>query len=155
MQSGHIPFGELKEKELGSGFGYDIPEVGHIKLRLKYLVAMDSIGCWSNDTISIGITPVYNVFFPTGFTPNGDGLNDGFGIVVHPSAVASYEMKVFSRWGEIIFSSEDINYKWDGTWLNQGSGYELDAGAYYYMVRVVDTLGKMHESITGSVMLLR
>ena len=34
LQHGHAPFGELNEKLLGSGFGYEIPEDGHIKLRL-------------------------------------------------------------------------------------------------------------------------
>ena len=37
LQCGHIPFGELKENIFGSGKGYEIPVLGHIKFRLKYL----------------------------------------------------------------------------------------------------------------------
>ena len=37
LHDGHIPLGELKEKLFGSGLGYDIPELGHIKFLLKYL----------------------------------------------------------------------------------------------------------------------
>src|SRR5690606_11363604 len=43
LHFGHIPFGELNEKLFGSGFGYEIPEVGHINERLKYLASFVSL----------------------------------------------------------------------------------------------------------------
>lgn len=50
--------------------------------------------------------------FPNAFTPNGDGLNDVFRPV--SEGVIKYELLVYTRWGELIFTTKDLNAGWDG-----------------------------------------
>ena len=69
------------------------------------------------------------IFIPTSFSPNRDGLNDYF-TVIRPPHMALDEMKVFDRWGNMVFSGGGSNDKWDGTY--QGKPCEL--GTYYYMM---------------------
>jgi gliding motility-associated-like protein len=51
---------------------------------------------------------------PTAFTPNGDGLNDCFHVRFW-GTVSQFRMDVFNRWGELVFSTTDIQKCWDGT----------------------------------------
>ena len=59
------------------------------------------------------VLPEGNALFPTGFTPNGDGINDVFKPAVSYS-VESFKMKIYNRWGELVFYTEDINEGWTG-----------------------------------------
>jgi len=52
------------------------------------------------------------ITFPNAFTPNGDGLNDVFRPV--SEGVIKYELLVYTRWGELIFTTKDLNAGWDG-----------------------------------------
>ncbi|MBP7184804.1 MAG: gliding motility-associated C-terminal domain-containing protein [Saprospiraceae bacterium] len=62
---------------------------------------------------------------PTAFTPDGDGVNDYF-FPVYDCYVTSFTMNIFNRWGEKIFSTNDVNEKWDG----RKNGKELPSDAY-------------------------
>lgn len=54
------------------------------------------------------------LFVPNSFTPNNDGLNDGFGAyTAFPNNLINYQLKIFNRWGEQIFVSNNYNVKWD------------------------------------------
>lgn len=86
-----------------------------------------------------------DVYVPTAFTPNGDGLNDIF----RPRyiGIASLEyFKVFDRWGRLVFSSNVLGAGWDGQNAVNGS--------YVYMISGKDLLGKPF-SKQGSVVLIR
>jgi len=70
---------------------------------------------------------------PNVFTPNGDGLNDFF--QVKSLSLKSFSGQVFNRWGKLVYQwndwkSEDAG--WNG--LNQGTGAEVPAGTYYYII---------------------
>ena len=57
--------------------------------------------------------------FPNAFTPNGDGMNDAFGMVplkdgCSPLDVDNFEMNIFNRWGQKLFSTQNVEEKWDG-----------------------------------------
>ncbi len=54
------------------------------------------------------------VYFPSGFTPNGDGLNDGFGIIGGVGAITNYKLSVYNRWGELVFHTTNPFEKWNG-----------------------------------------
>jgi gliding motility-associated-like protein len=60
--------------------------------------------------------PESSIFFPTAFTPNGDGLNDGWS----PISFRIIEMKwsVWNRYGQKVYESKYIEDKWDGTFKN-------------------------------------
>ena len=70
-----------------------------------------------------------NMFIPTAFTPDGDGVNDGW-IWQGECIPEDYSMIVFDRWGEQVFSSKDPLKAWDG----MVNGKELPSGVYPYRV---------------------
>ena len=73
-------------------------------------------------------------FAPNTFTPDGDGLNDVFGIV--GPTTDSFELQIFDRWGEVIFSSTDINERWTANHL--GGDYFVQDGIYVYQFTAVE-----------------
>ncbi|GAB4334326.1 MAG: hypothetical protein OHK0038_11300 [Flammeovirgaceae bacterium] len=67
---------------------------------------------------------------PNVFTPNGDNFNDFFQPLRCPRFVKSVDIKIFNRWGEEVYASNDnININWDG---NGKNGNSLSEGVYYY-----------------------
>jgi gliding motility-associated-like protein len=72
----------------------------------------DTNHCKGSD--SIQILPCEKFVVPNAFTPNGDGLNDVFKPVVYGS-LASYNLTIYNRWGQMIFESRDPGKGWDGT----------------------------------------
>jgi gliding motility-associated-like protein len=89
-----------------------------------------------------------NLFYPTAFTPNGDGLNDDF--IVFGQYVNGFKMNIFNRWGELIYSTDDINQRWDGT-LN---GKVMPEGTYVFRADLIDFAGRTFNQ-SGAVLLLR
>lgn len=73
------------------------------------------------------------LFIPNAFTPNGDGINDRFGIKVNPNCfMVSFNMKIFDRWGRMIFDADDYRepYWWDGNF----DGNRMKEGTYTYHI---------------------
>lgn len=67
-----------------------------------------------------------DVYFPNSFTPNGDSRNDGFGPLGDLSAISNYRLYIYSRYGELVFSSKDPFEKWNGYYkakLNSPGSY--------------------------------
>lgn len=73
----------------------------------------DSDGCSSSDAIHVEVICI-DLFFPTGFTPNNDGNNDGFGPGGRLDLVKNYSFKVYSRYGDLVYSSTDPYHQWNG-----------------------------------------
>lgn len=92
---------------------------------IAYKKGDNSVFSVSNTT---ELAPSLSLFIPNSFTPNGDGLNDTFG--VYGESVKNYRMEVYNRWGEIIFSSTEVTRQWDGTYR----GKHVPQGAYVYKV---------------------
>ena len=75
-------------------------------------------GCKATKTIFITDQCTPYLFVPDAFTPNGNNLNDQFKpISRYP--LEKYDMKIYNRWGERLFQSNDINIGWDGSFKNQ------------------------------------
>ncbi len=53
---------------------------------------------------------------PNAFTPDGDGINDSFGPLTMNCCFKNYNMQIFSRWGKIVFESNNLNVKWNGNY---------------------------------------
>ena len=69
---------------------------------------------------------------PNVFTPNGDGKNDFFHIKATPNyCFDTFNMKIFNRWGELMYESNDFLFQWDG---KNKSGNKLPEGVYYYIL---------------------
>lgn len=124
-----------------------------------YWVQKFSGACPVSDTIELSndncITPpppvdsVYegSLYIPNSFTPNGDGVNDIF--AAKGDHIKDFEMDIFDRWGERIFSSTDVKKGWDGTLR----GSAVEAGVYVYTLKYTNGLRKLNR--TGHVVLIR
>lgn len=109
-----------------AGFANVDPDNKPTKFRILAISASnDSIMSASN---IITLFQPFSVEFPTAFTPNGDGLNDSFGAVA--KGVEDYKLIIYNRFGDIIFTSTDIETKWDG----KIQGDTAPSGAYVYQV---------------------
>jgi gliding motility-associated-like protein len=92
---------------------------------------------------------------PSGFTPNGDGLNDIFYVMSGEEAVELNDFAIFNRYGEKIFSRQkvrpnDPSFGWNGTYKGQAA----QAGAYVYSVTLVNGDGSK-KLYKGTVVLVR
>ncbi|MCK5170749.1 MAG: PKD domain-containing protein, partial [Bacteroidales bacterium] len=86
--------------------------------------------------------------FPNAFTPNGDGLNDTFRPV--SEGVIKYELLVYNRWGELIFTTKDLSAGWDGTINNEYAKPDV----YVWKALGKFTNGRSFE-LAGDVTLIR
>lgn len=100
---------------------------------------------WSNE-VCFFFSP--NVYVPTAFSPNKDGLNESFNPVT--VAVKDYHLSIFNRWGEQIFVTEDQAEGWDGTYKQKDS----QSGVYMYLVKYSDSAGEQYQK-AGTVQLMR
>jgi gliding motility-associated-like protein len=89
-----------------------------------------------------------NLFVPNAFSPNGDGKNDVF--QVRGTYLAAFELKIFNRWGELLFESNSRQNSWDGTFRNK----KCPVGVYYFQLKAKGLDGKKVEK-TGNVSVLR
>lgn len=89
------------------------------------------------------------IYFPNAFTPDQDGINDTFGAV--GNNIEKYELKIYNKWGELIFTSESIDHKWDG--LHKGK--LVPQGAYVYTMTARNLFTKDLISKTGTVTLIQ
>ena len=111
------------------------------------ITVTDNNGCKSSDTVLLKDSCSAVLFVPNAFTPNNDGLNDFF--IIQSHNITTFNIFIFSRWGEQIFSSENINDSWDGKY----KGKEVSVGIYYYIITYTDLHNNKGQKL-GSVMLL-
>ena len=113
------------------------------------LTVTNFLGCQDEGSVEIMPSPI--LYIPTSFTPNNDGLNDVW--KVEGRAIKEFDIKIFNRWGVVIYASNDPNDVWLGD--NEGTGeYYVQNNVYSYIVRVKGFDG---ETITkkGSITMMR
>ena len=92
----------------------------------------DDQGCVATTSITINVEFVPEVFFPTAFSPNGDGTNDFFQGISYN--IESYTLRIYNRWGEVMFETNDIaGPGWNGVTDGEPQGmgtyvWQVDAG---------------------------
>ncbi|HLP19330.1 MAG TPA: gliding motility-associated C-terminal domain-containing protein, partial [Chitinophagales bacterium] len=89
---------------------------------------VDANGCRALDTLTISVNSITDIFIPNAFSPNGDGNNDAFQLFGDISSIAYLDLRVFNRWGEMVFESNKHNFTWDGTY----KGEVVPQGVYIY-----------------------
>ncbi|MFN8282678.1 MAG: gliding motility-associated C-terminal domain-containing protein [Chitinophagales bacterium] len=96
----------------------------------------------------ICVTPEPRIYIPQAFVPNG--VNKTFKPFLLYAKTEGYSMQIYDRWHELVFSTDDVNASWNGTY--KGKDAPLDG--YVYLIKYV---GKNEQSysITGTIMLLR
>lgn len=107
--------------------------------------------CNASDTIHIIKCPeLIYFYFPTAFTPNGDGLNDEF----RPTGneIVNYHMMIFNRWGQMVFETTNQEQGWNGIY----KGEYCEPGVYSYVVTHANTDNPSEViKTTGSFTLIR
>jgi len=114
------------------------------------VVGTSLAGCVNTDSFRITSIEDCCVFsYPTAFTPNGDGMNDGFKPIMYGNQ-GEYLFAVYNRWGQQVFITSNPRQYWDGTFNSQ----KCDVGIYYYKFRATCLTGRT-EIKSGEVMLIR
>ncbi len=90
------------------------------------------------------------IYAPSAFTPNGDGVNDLFFVETIGVKAENFKLAIYDRWGEELFSTEDLNFQWDGVYRLK----ELMTGMYIWKMEF-ETVNGTQESESGRVYLLR
>lgn len=95
------------------------------------LTVTNSDGCSGSDTIQIYRKDcLAGVFIPNGFSPGTDGKNDVFRAMVYGEAI-SFELQVYNRYGQLVFSTRDPLKGWDG----KVNGIPANAGTFVWQCR--------------------
>jgi gliding motility-associated-like protein len=103
------------------------------------VVGTSSKGCQSTDSIKVNFVnngDLSTLQVPNSFTPNGDGLNDCFGIR-HWGNVEIISFTIYNRWGEPVFTTKKSTDCWNGTY----KGIQQQTGAFPYILRVKTACG--------------
>ncbi len=105
-------------------------------------------GCRDSIVYPIKVTDFMTLYIPSGFSPNGDGLNDLF--KAQGTFIKSFEMSVFDRWGKLVKKMDNIDGTWDGTY----HGEDAVQDTYVYKGTASDIFGR-HVIFQGQVNLVR
>ena len=97
-----------------------------------YVYVEDQNGCsdFSNNVI-VNEVPRTEIYVPNSFTPNADWHNEVF--VVYGKNIKTYSMKIFDRWGDLLFESDDIQKHWDGYF----NGRKVEENRYLYYIEII------------------
>ena len=108
--------------------------VNHSVAGCYYVTALDSIGNESarSNVICVDNCPFY--LLPNAFTPNGDGDNEIFK-PINLRFIAKVDFKVFNRWGQLVFETDNPLLNWDG---KNAKGDALADGTYFYTCKVFE-----------------
>ncbi len=117
-----------------------------------WLEATNDDGCKNRDTIDVKYKDcVIDLNFPNGFTPNKDQLNDLFQPTVW-GILETYRLRIYDRWGTLVFETADPFYGWDGTY----KGKPYDPGTFSWVcIYQFKTPGSVVKRKSGLVHLLR
>lgn len=117
-----------------------------------YSVSVSNGFCTVTDTIKLNDCGS-ELWCPTAFTPNSDGLNDSF----HPkcqSFLSSYQIRIYTRWGQQIFESNSLDISWDGNY--NGTPCQGELYTYYISYSIEKGPNEIiRKEKRGSVMLVR
>lgn len=100
------------------------------------VVAVDS---FNNESLLSNVVCVDNCSdynLPNAFTPNGDGFNDLFTPILPYRFIDHVDMKIFDRWGSLVFTTSDPMLNWDGK--DSKLGKDVNEGVYYYVCTVYE-----------------
>jgi len=112
------------------------------------VLVTDANGCLNSDTVLVEVLP--DVSVSSGFTPNGDGVND-FWVIDNMELFPNNVVQIFNRWGEVLYEANGYNMStaWDGKYQNK----DVPVGTYYYTIELNDQ--RFPDPITGPITINR
>lgn len=118
-----------------------------------YLITATSYkaNCYKEDKLLVDVVECDStlIWVPNSFTPNGDNNNPEFG--AYGINIVQFNMAVYTRWGECIFTSNNILDRWDG--FNNKKGIPYPQDVYTYKIIYKDNKQRFHE-IFGRITLI-
>jgi gliding motility-associated-like protein len=119
-------------------FAISAESQGQVSFSRKYRVVAYKSGQPSVFSVSneVEIIPATSLYIPNTFTPNGDGMNDTFGVA--GEAIKDFQLQIFNRWGQLIYETDNANDRWDGT----HNGQKVQMGTYVYRVIASEASGR-------------
>ena len=124
-----LPSEELASMEQNPAFSLPLGVGGSYPMQLQVI---SPEGCSDIITGTLTVNELFNLFIPTSFTPNGDGVNDVFEVKGSAIDASNFQISIFNRWGETVYSGKDPNEAWTGG-MN-GNTYYLPNGLYSYYI---------------------
>ena len=122
--------------------------LGHFSVML--VVQSDNL-CFDTLVKFVDVVEDFSLFIPNAFSPNADGLNDVFGPSLQGVSALDYLFEIYSRWGDLVFYTNDINKLWNG---KSTSNIDYPFGLYYYKIIVKDLCDNPHE-YSGTVVIVK
>ncbi len=122
-----------------------------ISTTTKFVVkGSNAEGCYAYDSVTVVVSKTGENFFsvPNAFTPNGDNVNDCFGIRSW-GTVTIRQFSIYNRWGQKVFDTKNPSACWDGTF----QGELQDSGGFVYIIRASSFCGDVERR--GTVLLIR
>ncbi|MEM6964075.1 MAG: gliding motility-associated C-terminal domain-containing protein [Bacteroidota bacterium] len=116
------------------------------------VTATDANGCSTQLVLLVTVIPPCNpqrLEIPNAFTPDGDGINDGFGIVAFEGFEQVQSIEIYDRWGEKVYARSGADALWDGTI----EGKAAPSDVYVFVIKIVCADGV--EILHGDVTLIR
>ncbi|MCB0771532.1 MAG: gliding motility-associated C-terminal domain-containing protein [Flavobacteriales bacterium] len=143
--------------DFADGGGSDVPDPIHLFTEPgTYIVELlvSSNGCTAVSTSTVVVTvpveiPESSLFVPNVFTPNGDQMNDVYALTA--VNIASLNMRIFNRWGQLVNELDRVGEVWDGRSL---SGSLVPDGTYFYTIEAKGLDGRSYD-LKGHVTVLR
>ena len=130
-------------------YEYDVNEE---EFFIVSLTGTTELGCSDSVQLLVNVNQDEVLFAPNAFTPDGDGLNDSWFPTVSAGIDENFfSVKVFNRWGELIFEAKDFYSSWDGTY--QGNAVQI--GTYTYSIHYKRKQDEERKVIVGHISLVR
>lgn len=115
-----------------------------------HLLASSNKGCVDSASTDVWLVPDVLVFIPNAFTPNNKGPQQNNAFKVTSLNCSQFKIKIYNRFGQKVFQSDDILEGWDGTYL----GKDCQSGVYIYYIDLVNKAGMVYK-YQGTLNLLR
>jgi len=127
------------------------PDASPVYSTLYKVTVQNDVGCLSTDTVTVRVTPKYDVFVPNVFTPNNDNVNDLFRIFGKLEGLEYMQIQIFNRIGEKVFESYDHQFTWDGTF----QGIAQIPQIFTYQLKLTWLNGHKDEMRKGTINLIK
>jgi gliding motility-associated-like protein len=99
------------------------------------LLGTDVNGCQNSYCNDVLIKDAFQVYTPSAITPDNDNLNEAFRpVITGEDQVKDYYMRIFDRWGNIVFETHDMKEYWNAN--NNGDQYYVNNGVYHWLLEI-------------------
>lgn len=139
-------FASYQWQDLSAAPSFTVRQTGIYRVTVT-----NAAGCTGSASISVVVAAnCQDIFFPNSFSPNGDTRNDLFGATGNVIAARNYQLLIYNRWGQLVFSTRNPIERWNGTF----KGKPVDAGSFsWYATYTLSGAGKRTKK--GNLILIR